>query len=102
MMIVLFRSELTAAAGEDYAATAAAMLARARTMPGFVDFKQFRAEDGERLSVIRWESAETLRAWAEDPEHRAAQQRGRERWYRWFRLEVAELVRSSGAGPRVG
>lgn len=99
-MIVLFRSELTDAAGEDYAATAAAMLARARTMPGFVDFKQFRAEDGERLSVIRWESAETLRAWAEDPEHRAAQQHGREQWYRWFRLDVAEVVRAYGEGER--
>jgi len=98
MMIVLFRSQLTEAAGDDYAATAAAMVARARTMPGFVDFKHFQADDGERLAVIRWESEETLRAWAEDPEHRAAQRLGRERWYRYFRIDVAAVVRAYGEG----
>jgi heme-degrading monooxygenase HmoA len=96
MMIVLFRSQHTEAAGEDYATTAAAMVAKARRMSGFVDFKQFRADDGERLAVIWWESEETLRAWAEDPEHREAQRRGRERWYRYFKIDVGEVVRSYG------
>ena len=96
MVIVLFRSQLTDAAGDDYAAMAAEMLARARTMPGFVDFKSFRAEDGERLAVIWWQSQETLRVWAEDVGHRTAQRLGREKWYRYFRLEVAEVVRAYG------
>ena len=95
MMMIVFRSRLTAEAGADYAETADAMLARARTMPGFVEFKHFTADDGERLALIRWESAETLRAWAEDPEHLAAQRRGRERWYAAYAIDVAEVVRSS-------
>ena len=96
MMIVLFRSQLTDAAGDDYATMAAEMLARARTMPGFVDFKSFRADDGERLSVIWWDNAETLRAWADDARHRVAQRLGREKWYKSFRLEVTEVARSYG------
>ena len=96
MVIVLFRSRLAPEAGGDYAAMADEMLARARTMPGFVDFKHFRAEDGERISVIHWESQETLRTWAEDAQHRIAQRLGREKWYTDFRLEVAEVVRSYG------
>jgi heme-degrading monooxygenase HmoA len=95
MVIIVFRSRLTAEAGADYAETADAMLARARTMPGFLEFKHFHADDGERLSLIRWESAETLRAWAEDTEHTAAQRRGRERWYTAYSIEVAEVVRTS-------
>jgi heme-degrading monooxygenase HmoA len=95
MMIIVFRSRLAAEAGADYAETADAMLAKTRSMPGFVEFKQFQADDGERLSLIRWESAETLRAWAEDPEHAAAQRRGRERWYSAYTIDVAEIVRSS-------
>lgn len=96
MMIVLFRSRLTPEAGDDYAAMADEMLARARTMPGFVDFKSFRAPDGERLSVIRWENEAGLRAWADDARHRIAQRLGRERWYASFRLEVASVVREYG------
>ena len=94
-MMIVFRSRLTAEAGTDYAETADAMLARARAMPGFLEFKHFQADDGERLSLIRWESAETLRAWAEDAEHAAAQRRGRERWYTAYSIDVAEVVRTS-------
>ena len=94
MVIVLFRSRLTQAAGADYGAMAEEMLAHASTMPGFIDFKSFRAEDDERLSVIRWESQETLRQWATDMRHRVAQQLGREKWYEYFKLEVAEVVRA--------
>jgi heme-degrading monooxygenase HmoA len=95
MMIIVFRSRLTTEAGTDYAETADAMLARARSMPGFVEFKQFHADDGERLSLIRWESSETLRAWAEDAEHVEAQRRGRERWYAAYAIDIAEVVRTS-------
>jgi heme-degrading monooxygenase HmoA len=96
MVLVLFRSRLAPEAGADYAAMADEMLARARAMPGFVDFKHFRAEDGERISVIHWESHDTLRAWAEDAQHRIAQRLGREKWYAGFQLEVADVVRSYG------
>ena len=96
MVLVLFRSKLTAQASDDYEAMADEMLARARTMAGFVDFKSFRADDGERLSVIRWESQDTLRAWTDDLRHVVAQRLGREKWYDYFRVEVAEVVRSYG------
>jgi heme-degrading monooxygenase HmoA len=96
MVIVLFRSMMNEEAGDDYKAMAAEMLERARTMPGFVDFKTFRAEDGERLSVIHWESQETLRAWSADLRHVVAQRLGREKWYRYFHIEVADVSRSYG------
>jgi heme-degrading monooxygenase HmoA len=95
MMVIVFRSRLRGDAGADYVETADAMLARARTMPGFLEFKHFHADDGERLSLIYWESPETLRAWAEDAEHVVAQRRGRERWYSAYSIDVAEVVRSS-------
>ena len=55
MLVILFRSRLTeeAEAGEDYQDMAAKMLAYAKTQPGYVDFKQYRAEDGERLSIVK-------------------------------------------------
>ena len=94
MVIVLFYSRLSPGAGDDYAAMAEEMLERAKGMAGFVDFKTFRAADAERLSVIHWESQELLKAWAEDTRHLVAQRLGREKWYEYFKLEVADVTRA--------
>ncbi|HEX4439649.1 MAG TPA: antibiotic biosynthesis monooxygenase [Thermoanaerobaculia bacterium] len=95
MIVILFRSRLTGQAGEDYDAMDARMLEKARAAPGFVDVKSYTAADGERLTVVRWQDAETLRAWREDPAHREAQATGRRLWYEWYDMEVAEVVRES-------
>ena len=93
MVVVLFRSRLAPEAGDDYSSMAAEMLATAKGMPGFIDFKSFKAEDGERISVIWWSDLDTLAAWRNHPRHRVAQQAGREKWYESYRIEVAEVVR---------
>lgn len=95
MIVVLFRSRLTGAAGEDYRAMDAHLAERARHAPGFVDVKAYTPEDGERLTIVRWRDPETLRQRREDPEHRVAQATGRARWYEYYELEVAEVVRES-------
>ena len=94
-VVTVFRSRLRPDAGPEYAAWAARMLEIARGMPGFVDFKTFQAEDGERVSVIAFDSLEAQRAWGEHPEHRAAQRLGRERFYDSYDIQVAEVVRTS-------
>ena len=76
-----------------YKDMAAEMLATAKAMPGFIDFKQFTAEDGERLTIVRWQDEETLRGWRQHERHRVAQRLGREQWYAEYHIEVAEIVR---------
>ena len=95
MIVILFRSRLTDLAGEDYAAMNERMLERARSAPGFVDVKSYSAEDGERLTIVRWQDPETLRRWREDPRHQVAQAAGRRLWYESYEMEVAEVVRES-------
>ena len=89
----LFRSRLTAQAGDDYTAMSAEMLERAKTYPGFVAMKSFKADDGERLTVVWWESDELQAAWRQDERHREAQRKGRERWYHYYHVEVATVLR---------
>jgi heme-degrading monooxygenase HmoA len=95
VLVILFRSRLTAQAGQDYADAAAELLALAQSAPGFIDIKSFTAEDGERLTVVRWRDAESLRAWREHPRHIEIQTIGREKWYEYYRMEVAEVSRTS-------
>ena len=64
--------------------------------PGFAAVKSYRADDGERLSLVWWKDAASLRAWRELPVHREAQREGRATWYEFYKMEVAEVVRESG------
>ena len=90
-IVTVFRSRLRPESGAEYHETAQRMLELARTMPGFVDFKSFEADDGERVSVITFDSLEAQRFWRDHPEHRAAQQIGRERLYASYDISVCEL-----------
>ena len=92
MLIVLFRSKLVPEP-EGYAEMADEMLATAKTMPGFIDVKAYKADDGERLTVVWWEDEETLRAWRTHARHLVAQQTGRGRWYEYYDMDVAEVKR---------
>ena len=94
MIVVLFRSKLVNAP-DGYDVMAQEMEDLARTMPGFVDVKAYKAEDGERLTVVWWENEETLKGWRENVRHRVAQRIGREQWYDYYKLEVAEIVRKN-------
>ena len=40
------------------------------------------------------EDEETLKIWREAERHRVAQRTGRERWYEYYKMDVAEVVRS--------
>jgi heme-degrading monooxygenase HmoA len=105
MVVVVFRSRLSAEAGDDYSDMAAEMLATAKEMPGFVEFKSFKADDGERVSLVYWQDHETMAAWRNHPRHRVAQSKGRSKWYSSYRIEVADIARQNEferSGGQVG
>jgi heme-degrading monooxygenase HmoA len=91
-VMTVFRSRLRTDGGVEYGDTAAEMEARARAMPGFVDFKHFVADDGEGISLIVFANRATHEAWRDDPAHRAAQQRGRDDWYAEYEILVGEVA----------
>ncbi len=95
MLIILFRSKLTAQAGEDYQDTNAEMESLVRQNPGFIDVKSYKSEDGERLTAVWWKDKESLREWRELARHREAQNTGREKWYQYYEMEVATVERTS-------
>jgi heme-degrading monooxygenase HmoA len=91
--ITVFRSRLRDDVPDRYFALAAELHERAKEFPGFVEFKQFVADDGERVTLVTFDSAEHEAAWRDDPEHRAAQQEGRDRFYSEYDIAVTEVVR---------
>jgi heme-degrading monooxygenase HmoA len=96
MIVTVFRSRLQPEHAAEYSECPTQMRALAEGMPGFVSFKTFRAEDGERVSVIEFESEEALRAWLEHPEQRKAQELGRAAFYAEFQIQVCSVIRQYG------
>lgn len=92
-VLTVFRSRLAEGASERYEPLAAAMWERASRAPGFLAARSYRAEDGERVTIVRFADASSQAAWRDDEEHRAAQVAGREGLYAWFDITVAEVVR---------
>jgi heme-degrading monooxygenase HmoA len=99
MVITIFRSRLRPENQEAYQRTAARMDQLAHQMPGFVAIKTFSAPDGERVSIVEFESEATHNAWRRHPEHIEAQRLGRELFYSEFRIQVCKLERDYGMPP---
>jgi heme-degrading monooxygenase HmoA len=96
MIVTIFRSRLRPENEAAYHAEADRIYALAQTMPGFVSLKTFHADDGERVSIVEFESKETMRVWREHPEHRKAQALGRELFYSEYQIQVCPVVRQYG------
>jgi len=95
MVITVFRSRLRPENEPEFQALAGRMMALAEAMPGFLSYKLYTSEDGERCSIVEFASHEELLAWRNLPEHREAQRIGRERYYQEYTLHVTEPVRES-------
>ncbi len=93
MVVTVFRSRLNPEAQGEYALWAARMNELARTMPGYVSHKGFVAEDGERVTLVEFESEEQMRTWATHAEHVAAKAKGRSTFYSEYRIQVCSVRR---------
>ena len=96
MIVTVFRSRLMPGVQDEYVTLADRMNELAATMPGYISHKGFFAEDGERCTIVEFESEEGMRAWRMHPEHREAQRKARDVYYAEYNLQVCELVRQSG------
>lgn len=93
--VIVFRSRLRPGVEEAYGVRGDEVYELASKMPGLLSAKDFVADDGERLSIVEFDTAEHLAAWREHPEHKVAQQEGRDRWYSEYSIQICTVERSS-------
>lgn len=87
----IFYNQRAADADAAYAAMSAEMLQLASQQPGFLGVESVRDADGLGITVSYWESREAITAWGRHGEHLVAQKMGREAFYDWFQLRIAEV-----------
>ncbi len=91
---VIFTSVRTDTDDDGYAAMAVRMDSLAAEQPGYLGVESAREELG--ITVSYWRSAADARSWKAVAEHRIAQELGRDRWYRHYRVRVATVEREYG------
>ncbi len=70
MVICIFGNTIVKAGKEDEEAQLVDKLKPVlRSMPGFISWKNYTAEDGEVIGLIRFDSRESLDAWAHEGHH---------------------------------
>lgn len=95
MIVTVFRSRPNPATATEYIAWNGRMSALAHTMPGHVSHKSFRAEDGEWVTVVEFETEAHVRAWAAHPQHLEAQALGRSQFLTEYRIQICQVMRQS-------
>ena len=93
MIVTVFRSRLNPGAQQEYAPMAKQMSELARTISGYISHKGFVADDGERVTIVEFESEEALRQWRIHPEHARAKRRGIESFFSDYKFQVCSIIR---------
>ena len=81
---------------EGYSEMAKQMLELAKQQPGFLGEESVREELG--ITISYWESLEAIQNWKNNTEHLRAQQLGKEKWYKKYKLRVARVERDAEFG----
>lgn len=93
---VIFAAWRSGADQTGYVAAAAVMDALAARQPGFRGVDAARGEGGFGVTVSYWADEASATAWRAHPDHAAAREAGRGRWYARYDLHVAHVTRSYG------
>ncbi|MBN8941199.1 MAG: antibiotic biosynthesis monooxygenase [Rhizobiales bacterium] len=102
MIVTVLRSRLNTGVQDDYGPMAQEMSALARTIPGYVSHKGFVAEDGERVTIVEFETEAALQAWRVHPEHAKAKRHGIQSFFSEYKMQICSVIKDRvwSARPR--
>jgi len=94
MVVVLFGTKMRRDADlDEYSHRSKRMNELVKEIPGFISIKGYVGEDGDEVSIARFESEEALDAWRFQPEHVKTQRRAREAFYETYWVQVCRTIR---------
>ncbi len=54
-------------------------------------------EDKYEIAVSYWDTEEQIQEWKNDPEHLAAQEKGKSKWYKSYQVQIVNIAREYGS-----
>src|ERR1700693_2471561 len=79
---------------DEYARHQRRMRELVQEIPGFISIKGFVGDDGEEISIARFESDAAVKLWRSPPEHLLTQRRAREAFYESYWVQVSTTIRN--------
>jgi len=95
VVIVIFRSRLNLDLQAEYLDWAKRMSELAQIIPGHISHKGFVAQDGERVTIVEFETEEAMQVWAMHPDHVAAKKKGRNSFFSEYNVKICTIQRES-------
>ena len=92
MILAVLRSRLKPDILDEYAPVSKRMAELAPTTAGYISHKGFVAEDGERITIVEFESEEAMEKWRTHPEHVDAKRRGYREFYTYFSYQICSVT----------
>lgn len=92
---VIFSSVSSRVDAEGYAQTAGRMLDLAAQADGYLGVETLGA-GANGITVSYWRDEAAIAAWRNEADHAQARAKGRQTWYKDFRLRVAKVERAYG------
>jgi heme-degrading monooxygenase HmoA len=89
---VIFTAQRSLSSDDIYDMTADRMVLLAQRQPGFLGVESVGGDDGIGITVSYWVDRAAIANWRQHAEHLAAQALGRQEFYEWYRIRVAEVV----------
>jgi len=77
-----------------YNETSNRMIALANKQKGFLGIESARNEIG--ITVSYWDSLENIKNWKNVLEHKIAQKKGKEVWYKAYKVRISKVEREYG------
>lgn len=93
MIVVVFRTRLRPEAAAEYGEMAIEMSELAKAVPGHVSHKGFLAADGEKATIVEFETQKALDAWRRDRDHLRAKKAGRESFFSEYKYQICDVTR---------
>jgi heme-degrading monooxygenase HmoA len=95
MIAVIFEVAINPDHNERYFELAAALRKELETTDGFLSIERFQSlnDENKYVSLSYWRDREAVEAWYQKPDHRDAQEEGREGVFLDYRIRVAEVFR---------
>ena len=89
---VIFTAQRSLSGDDIYDMTADRMILLAQRQPGFLGVESVLGDDGIGITVSYWVDRVAIANWRQHAEHLAAQALGRQEFYDWYPIRVAEVV----------
>ena len=90
--VVIFTAKRSLSGDDMYEITADRMVTLAQQQPGFLGVESVRGDDGIGITVSYWTDRDAITQWRGHAEHMVAQAMGRQEFYDWYRIRIAEVV----------